>query len=160
MLPHLCVYKISASLIDFNVPMKKSLSSLSPARPTVATGGATPLPTAAAPGRWTLALDSTAVWHLDPALAEIALLTTRVACASHKAAAKDMTLQLRVKADALRLQMAPLPASALSKVVRRTEAASGTVLDKGARLHEVQAAWDDFVVCLRLKDETRRQSRR
>ena len=118
-----------------------------------------PMPAAEQPDRWVLALDSAAVWHLDPALAELARLISQVAGAPHKTAVKQAIRQLRSQAEALRLQIAPLPASALSKLVRRCESASGVVLDKGARFNDVQAAWDHFVVCLRLKDETRRQSR-
>ena len=98
---------------------------------------------------WALALGSAAIWQLDPALAEMAELVGGIACASNKSLAKDAISEMRVKAAALRKQMQPLPASALTKVVRRTEAASGAVLDKGARMRELQSSWDLFLACLR-----------
>lgn len=98
---------------------------------------------------WALMLGSAAVWYLEPALAELAELVGGIACASNKSRVKDAIAEMRLKAGALRQQVGPLPASALSKVVRRTEAASGAVLDKGARLRELQTSWDDFLACLR-----------
>ena len=98
---------------------------------------------------WALALGSAAIWQLDPALAEMAELVGGIACADNKSRAKDAISEMRVKAAALCKQMQPLPASALTKVVRRTEAASGAVLDKGARLRELQSSWDLFLACLR-----------
>jgi hypothetical protein len=106
-----------------------------------------------APGRakrmWALALGSAAIWYLDPALAEMAEAVGGVAGATNKSLIKDAIADMRQKAAALGKQVGPLPASALAKVVRRTEAASGAVLDKGARMREVQASWDHFLACLR-----------
>ena len=98
---------------------------------------------------WALALGSAAVWYLDPALAEMAELVGGIACASNKSRVQDAIADMRRKAGDLRKQIGPLPASALSKVVRRTEAASGAVLDKGARMQELQLSWDAFLACLR-----------
>ena len=98
---------------------------------------------------WALALGTAAVWYLDPALAEMAELVGGIACASNKSLVRDDISDMRLKAGALRQQVGPLPASALAKVVRRTEAASGAVLDKGARMKELQASWDHFLACLR-----------
>jgi hypothetical protein len=109
---------------------------------------------------WALALGSAAVWYLDPVLAEMAELVGGIACASNKSLVKDAIADMRLKADALRQQVGPLPASALSKVLRRTEAASGAVLDKGARLKELQTSWDDFLACLRTSTSTRISIRR
>ena len=98
---------------------------------------------------WALALGTAAVWYLDPALAEMAQLVCGVASSSNKSAAKEGIVNMRLKAAELRGQIGPLPASALAKVVRRTEAAGGAVLDKGARIQEVQTSWDLFLACLR-----------
>ena len=112
---------------------------------------AAPAAQAQAPAKrvWALALGTAAVWYLDPALAEMAELVGGVACSNSKSMAKDAIADLRRKAEALRRRVDPLPASALAKVVRRTEAASGAVLDKGARMREVQTSWDHFLACLR-----------
>lgn len=104
---------------------------------------------------WVLALGTATVWHLDPALVEMAELIGLTTCAGNKSLAKDAIAQMRTKASSLRLQIAPLPASALGKVVRRAEAACGAVLDKGLRLNEVQTSWDHFLVCLHLKQDTK-----
>ncbi len=98
---------------------------------------------------WALALGSAAIWYLDPALAEMAEAVGGVAGATNKSLVKNAIADMRQKAAALGKQVGPLPASALAKVVRRTEAASGAVLDKGARMREVQASWDHFLACLR-----------
>lgn len=98
---------------------------------------------------WALGLGTAAVWYLDPALAEMAELVGGIACASNKSQVKEAISNMRLKAGAMRQQVGPLPASALAKVVRRTEAASGAVLDKGARMKELQASWDHFLACLR-----------
>jgi len=98
---------------------------------------------------WALALGTVAVWYLDPALAEMAELVGGVALSNNKSMAQDAIADMRRKAAELRRQLAPLPASALAKVVRRTEAAGGAVLNKGARMRELQASWDDFLACLR-----------
>jgi hypothetical protein len=108
---------------------------------------------AAAPTRnkrlWVLALGTAALWNLDPAFGEMAEMIGMIACAGNKTLAKDAIAQMRSKADSLRAQIPPLPASALTKVVRRAEAACGAVLDKGVRVKEVQASWDHFVACVR-----------
>lgn len=98
---------------------------------------------------WALALGTAAVWYLDPALVEMAELVGGIALSNNKSLAKDAIAELRRKAADLRCQIGPLPASALAKVVRRTEAAGGAVLDKGARMKELQTSWDHFLACLR-----------
>jgi hypothetical protein len=98
---------------------------------------------------WALALGTAAVWYLDPALGEIAELVGGIALSNNKSQAKEAIVDLRRKASGLRQQIGPLPASALAKVVRRTEAAGGAVLDKGARVKELQTSWDHFLACLR-----------
>lgn len=97
---------------------------------------------------WALALGTVAVWYLEPALAEMAELVGGIACATNKSEIKDAIAQMRSKAASLHGQIDPLPASALAKVVRRTEAASGAVLNKGARIQEVQSSWEHFLNCL------------
>jgi len=108
------------------------------------------------PGRnrrlWALALGTAAAWHLDPALIELADIIALTACANNKSLARDSIAQMRAKANSLRAQIPPLPASALAKVVRRAEAACGAVLDKGARVHEVQTSWEHFLTCVRVRD--------
>ena len=113
-------------------------------------------PTAAAatgPARqkrvWALVLGTAAVWYLDPALTEMAELVCGIACSGDKSKLKDTIADMRRKAADLRRQIGPLPASALAKVVRRTEAAGGAVLDKGARIQELQTSWEHFLACLR-----------
>jgi len=116
---------------------------------------------AAAPTRnkrmWALALGTAALWNLDPAFGEMAEMIGMIACAGNKTLAKDAIAQMRSKADSLRAQIPPLPASALTKVVRRAEAACGAVLDKGVRVKEVQASWDHFVACVRALPEQRKK---
>ncbi len=108
-----------------------------------------PAPAPGQPKRaWVLALGTAAVWYLDPMLVEMAELVGGIALSSNKSLAKDAITEMRRKATDLRLQIGPLPASALAKVVRRTEAAGGAVLDKGARLKELQTSWDHFLACL------------
>lgn len=112
---------------------------------------ADPTPQAASqPKRvWALALGTAAVWYLDPALAEMAEMVGSIALSNNKAMARDAIAEMRRKAAELSRQIDPLPASALAKVVRRTEAAGGAVLDKGARVRELQTSWDHFLACLR-----------
>lgn len=111
---------------------------------------ADPAPAPGQPKRaWALALGTAAVWYLDPLLLEMAELVGGIALSNNKSLAKDAITEMRRKATDLRRQIGPLPASALAKVVRRTEAAGGAVLDKGARLKELQTSWDHFLACLR-----------
>lgn len=121
----------------------------------------TPAPVSATAVRnrrlWVLALGTAAVWQMDPALGEMAEMIGLIACASNKTLARDAIGQMRQKAEGLRAQIAPLQASALSKVVRRAEAACGAVLDKGIRVKEVQASWDHFMACVRALQETGRR---
>ena len=122
-----------------------------PATPLEPAPAASP---AAGPARqkrvWALALGSAAAWYLDPALPEMAELVGGIACSANKSLVKDAIAEMRRKAADMRSRIGPLPASALAKVVRRTEAAGGAVLDKGARIHELQTSWDHFLACLRL----------
>lgn len=106
------------------------------------------------PRIWALALGTAAIWHIDPAIAEMAEMVAVIACTGNKSLAKDAITKMRTTADSLRSRIAPLPASALTKVVRRAEAACGAVLDKGVRVREVEASWDSFVACIK----TRRSS--
>lgn len=109
-----------------------------------------PAPAADSPKRvWALALGTAAVWYLDPVLVEMAELVGGIALSNNKSLARDAISEMRRKAAELRRQIGPLPASALAKVVRRTEAAGGAVLDKGARVKELQTSWDHFLACLR-----------
>ncbi|WP_341906156.1 hypothetical protein [Polaromonas sp. YR568] len=102
---------------------------------------------------WVLALGTATAWHLDPALVELADMIAMTACANNKSLARDSIAQMRAKANSLRAQIPPLSASALAKVVRRAEAACGAVLDKGARVHEVQTSWEHFLTCVRVRHE-------
>lgn len=104
---------------------------------------------------WALALGTAAVWHLDPALGEMAEMVGMIACAGNKTLAKDAITKMRAKADTLRTKIPPLSASALTKVVRRAEAACGAVLDKGVRVKEVQTSWEHFLACVRALQDTR-----
>ena len=97
---------------------------------------------------WALALGTAALWQLDPAFVEMANMVAATACAGNKSMAKDAIAQMRAHADELRARIAPLPASALAKVVRRAEAACGAVLDKGVRVREVQDSWNLFETCV------------
>jgi hypothetical protein len=118
--------------------------------PESPTGTSGPLAEPApSPRGWALALGTAAVWYLEPALAEMAELVGGVALSNNKSMARGAITEMRRKAAELRGQLAPLPASALAKVVRRTEAAGGAVLNKGARMRELQTSWDDFLACLR-----------
>ena len=102
---------------------------------------------------WALALGTAALWQLDPAFIELADMVAFIACANNKTLAKDAILKMRSQAESLRATIAPLPASALSKVVRRAEAACGAVLDKGVRVREVQSSWDMFETCVKAPHE-------
>lgn len=147
---HKFAHKAGASA---STQRKLSLSQ----HPTAVTTPPKSLPESAShstePGRsrrtWALVLGTAAAWYLDPALAEMAEMVGGIACSANKSLAKDAMTEMHRKAAALRQQLAPLPASALAKVVRRTEAASGAVLDKGARMRELQSSWDHFLACLR-----------
>jgi hypothetical protein len=104
---------------------------------------------AQSPRAWALALGTAAVWYLEPALAEMAELVGGVALSNNKTMARGSITEMRRKAAELRRQLAPRPASALAKVVRRSEAAGGAVLNKRARMRDLQTSWDDFLACLR-----------
>ncbi len=73
-----------------------------------------------------------------------------MAGASSQAAARESLVQLRTKASSLRDGLAPMTARALSRVVRSAEHASGRVIEKKARMQELQRRWHDLMVCLRL----------
>lgn len=103
---------------------------------------------------WVLALGTAAVCQLDPAFGEMAEMIGLIACAGNKTLAKDAIARMRQQANSLRTHIAPLPASALTKVVRRAEAACGAVLDKGIRVKEVQASWDHFLACVQARQDT------
>jgi hypothetical protein len=100
------------------------------------------------PAGWIMALGTGALYHLDPALVELAELAVTVAGASTQAAAREHLVALRTKARDMRRQMHPMAARALSRVVRRAERASGGVVDKRARLKEFQATWHELLACL------------
>ncbi|MES2977025.1 MAG: hypothetical protein V4731_01255 [Pseudomonadota bacterium] len=100
---------------------------------------------------WVMALAGAAAWQFDPALSEMAELVTAVACSGNKSVTQNTIAHLRSHAESARVTMAPLQARLLSRLLRRTEAACGAVLDKRARLEEVQAAWTDLLTCLNLK---------
>jgi len=102
---------------------------------------------------WALALGTAAVWGLDPALGEMAEMIASIACTNNKSLAKDAISQMRSRACSLRANIAPLPASALAKVVRRAEAACGAVLDKGIRMREVETSWNSFIACVKAPRE-------
>ncbi len=117
--------------------------------PTQATDAASAAATQPPKRVWALALGTAAVWYLDPVLVEMAELIGGIALSNNKSLAKNAITEMRRKAADLGRQIGPLPASALAKVVRRTEAAGGAVLDKGARVKELQTSWDHFLACLR-----------
>lgn len=100
---------------------------------------------------WAIALGTAAIWHIDPAIAEMAEMVAMIACTGNKSLAKEPIAQMRATAESLRSRIPPLPASALAKVVRRAEAACGAVLDKGVRVREVEASWDSFVACIKAR---------
>jgi hypothetical protein len=136
--------------------MPESLPDSVPAEAVDAQAETPPAPPARNKRMWALALGTAAVWHLDPALGEMAEMIGMIACAGNKTMAKDAINEMRSKADSLRAQIPPLPASALLKVVRRAEAACGAVLDKGVRMKEVQTSWDQFLTCVRALQDTRK----
>jgi len=98
---------------------------------------------------WLVALGTAAMGQLDPGLIELGELAGTVACATTQDIARESVRQLRAQATALRGRMAPLGARAVDRVVRRAERASGSVLDKRARMHELQQSWNDLLTCLR-----------
>ncbi|MGE0333366.1 MAG: hypothetical protein AB7P37_22005 [Ramlibacter sp.] len=99
---------------------------------------------------WLLAVGSVALWQIDPALVELGELAGSVALSSSQGMARESAAQLRDRAAALQKRLAPMGARALDRVVRRAERASGGVLDKRARLKELQDSWNDLLTCLRL----------
>lgn len=113
----------------------------------------TEAPSARSKRLWVLALGTAAAWQLDPSLIEMSELIGLTACAGNKSLAKDAIARMRARANSLRTQIGPLPASALAKVIRRAEAACGAVLDKGLRVKEVQTSWNHFLACLHLKQD-------
>lgn len=102
---------------------------------------------------WSLSLGTAEVWRQDPAFGELAEMVMSLSGTNNKINAKEAICEMRTKAQALRNRVPPLTASALVKVIRRTEAACGAVLDKGARVQEVQASWDHFIACLESKQD-------
>ncbi|MFO1245809.1 MAG: hypothetical protein U1E71_11610 [Ramlibacter sp.] len=122
--------------------------------PEPASTGASPVTAAPASRQgtqaWLLAVGSAALWQIDPALVELGELACSVACASTQGVARESVAQLRDRASLLRQRLAPMGARAVDRVVRRAERASGSVLDKRARLNELQSSWDDLLTCLRL----------
>jgi hypothetical protein len=99
---------------------------------------------------WLLAAGSAALWQIDPALVELGELACSVAAAGTQGMARDSAMQLRERATALQKRLAPMGARAVDRVVRRAERASGSVLDKRARLKELQDSWNDLLTCLQL----------
>jgi hypothetical protein len=159
--PFLCGPGQNASLVMSPIVKTLSISNktpLAPALTTPAEPACEPCATQQPPGGegrkpriWALALGTAAIWHLDPAIAQMAEMVAVIACTDNKSLAKDAIAQMRTTADSLRSRIEPLPASALTKVVRRAEAACGAVLDKGVRVREVQASWDSFVACMKAR---------
>ena len=99
---------------------------------------------------WLLAAGSAALWQIDPALVELGELAGSVAAAGTQGMARESAMQLRERASALQKRLAPMGARAVDRVVRRAERASGSVLDKRARLKELQDSWNDLLTCLQL----------
>jgi hypothetical protein len=97
---------------------------------------------------WLFALGTAALLQIDPALIQVADLAAAVAAAGTQSAARSQVAQLRAHARGLNAKLSPMAARALSRVVRRAERASGNVLDKRARLKELQASWDELLACL------------
>lgn len=99
---------------------------------------------------WLLAAGSAALWQIDPALVELAELAGSVALSSTQGMARESAAQLRERAASLQRRLAPMGARAVDRVVRRAERASGSVLDKRARLKELKDSWNDLLTCLPL----------
>lgn len=99
---------------------------------------------------WLLAVGSAALWQIDPALVELGELACSVAFSSTQGVARESATQLRESAAALQKRLTPMGAGAVDRVVRRAERASGSVLDKRARLKELQNSWNDLLTCLPL----------
>lgn len=99
---------------------------------------------------WLLAAGSAALWQIDPALVELGELACSVAAAGTQGMARESALQLRERAYALQKRLAPMGARAVDRVVRRAERASGSVLDKRARLKELQDSWNDLLTCVQM----------
>lgn len=99
---------------------------------------------------WLLAVGSAALWQIDPALMELGELACSVAFSSTQGVARASATQLRDSAAALQKRLTPMGAGAVGRVVRRAERASGNVLDKRARLKELQDSWNDLLTCLPL----------
>ncbi len=97
---------------------------------------------------WLMAAGSAALWQLDPALVELGELACSVAAAGTQGMARETVLQLRAHAAGLQKRLAPMGARAVDRVVRRAERASGSVLDKRARLKEFKDSWNDLLTCL------------
>lgn len=127
-------------------------TALESARPLVAMqpGHHAGLPPPSVGDGWLLALGSAALWQLDPALAELGAFACAVACASSQELARESVLQMRAHAASLRRRVSPLSARAMARVVRNAERASGQVLDKKAKLRDLQSSWDDLLHCLHL----------
>lgn len=105
--------------------------------------------TQTASGRpWLVVLGTAAVCSFDPQLLELAELAASVAAAGTQDVAKGNVAELRSRARDLNRKLAPMAARALSRVVRRAERACGSVVDKRARVAELQASWDDLLTCL------------
>ena len=99
---------------------------------------------------WLFAVGTAALWQIDPALVELGELACSVAFSSTQGVARESAAQLRGSAQALQKRLAPMGARAVDRVVRRAERASGSVLDKKARLKELQDSWNDLLTCLPL----------
>ncbi len=99
---------------------------------------------------WLFAVGSAALRQIDPALIELGELACSVAFSSTQGLARESATQLRGSAAALQKRLAPMGARAVDRVVRRAERASGSVLDKKARLKELQDSWNDLLTCLPL----------
>ncbi len=98
---------------------------------------------------WLMAAGSALALQVDPALLELGELAGSVALASTQGMARATAAQMREHARNLQKRLAPLGARAVDRVVRRAERASGSVLDKRARLKELQDSWNDLLTCVR-----------